>query len=148
MALTGGFPRLAPAGAGDKGAQARTKRTPVCSLLSSRLRRCYGLTGEFADLHPNERPASRLSAKPRIAVPSLHRPSVLVASNFQTSSETGVHIALFQNPHPLAVWFHIRFAPGAHGGGAGGGSAHGGGRPQGPEPAGADGPPERCQSWQ
>ena len=116
MALTGAFPRLAPAGAADKGAQARTKRTPVCSLLSSRLRRCYGLTGEFADLHPNERPASRLSAKPRIAVPSLHRPSVLVASNFQTSSQTGVHIALFQNPHPLAVWFHIRFAPGAHGG--------------------------------
>jgi hypothetical protein len=60
MALTGGFPRLAPAGAGDKGAQARTKRTPVRSLLSSRLRRCYGLTGEFADLHPNERPARRL----------------------------------------------------------------------------------------
>jgi hypothetical protein len=52
MALNGGFPRLAPAGAGDKGAQARTKRAPVCSLLSSRLRRCYGLTGEFADLHP------------------------------------------------------------------------------------------------
>jgi hypothetical protein len=54
MALTGGFPWLGPAGAGDKGAQAHTERTPVCSLLSSRLRRCYGLTGEFADLAPNE----------------------------------------------------------------------------------------------
>jgi hypothetical protein len=61
MALTGGFPWLGPAGAChyNKGAQAHTERTPVCSLLSSRLRRCYGLTGEFADLAPNERTAQR-----------------------------------------------------------------------------------------
>ena len=55
---------------------------------------------------------------------------------------------LFQNPHPLAVRFHVKLAPGAHGGGGGCGDAQGGGGPHGPKPAGADGPPERCQSWQ
>jgi hypothetical protein len=43
---------------------------------------------------------------------------------------------LFQNPQPLAVWFHITLAPGAQGGGGGCGGAHDGGSPQGPLPIG------------